>query len=299
MLRGRSRGEKLFDWFNLGLLAILGFLFVYPFIYSLALSFNDGADAMKGGIYFIPRAFTLDNYRRAFYSTDVINAMFISISRTVLTTTGAVLLSSMGAFALSFKELPGRRSLNFFIFFSNIFGGGVIPTYVLYRTLGIVDTFWVFVFPGLYSFYNILIMRVFFQNSIPEGLRESALIDGAGLLRVYAQIYMPLAMPILATVGLFVAVAQWNAWFDGLYYVRNQKLLPLSSLLQKYVKELDYNMLNEERMTSEMEFRVKQTVTPESFKMAVLVITTAPIICVYPFLQKYFVKGVMIGSIKE
>lgn len=299
MVKTRSRGEVIFDRCNAIGLGILTFLMTYPFWYALVLSFNDGTDSLKGGVYFWPREFTLANYAQAFADSQIISAFGVTIARTLLGTLISVLACGIAAYALSYKDLPFKRSIMFFIFFSSIFGGSLIPTYLIYQKMGLINTFWVYILPSIYSFYNILVMKSYFQSSIPDSLRESALIDGAGELTIFTRIYLPLAKPILATIGLFVAVGHWNDWFAGTYYVKNPSLVPLASLLQKYVMELSYSTLQPDKMSYEQMEMMAQSITPEAFKMAVLIITTLPIVMVYPFLQKYFVKGVMIGSIKE
>lgn len=299
MVKTKSQGEKAFDVFNIIILATLSFLMLYPFWYCFIVSINDGQDTLKGGLYFLPRVFTMDNYKQAFADNQIITAFGITVSRTIIGTFIALLGCSIAAFSLSYSDLPFKRPIMFFIFFSSIFGGGLIPTYILYRELHLINNFWVFIFPSIYSFYNILVIKSYFQSSIPASLRESALIDGASEFEIFYKIYLPLAKPILATIGLFVAVAHWNDWFAGMYYVKKESLIPLSSLLQKYVMEMNYTSLKADNMSNEQLSLMAKAVTPESFKMAVLMITTLPIVAVYPFIQKYFVKGVMIGSIKE
>lgn len=299
MIETKSRGEKTFDIINIIGFAILTFVMLYPFWYCFILSINDGQDTLKGGIYFLPRMFTLDNYKQAFADSQIVSAFIVTVGRTVIGTAIAILACAIASYSLSYQDLPFKRPIMFYIFFSSIFGGGLIPTYILYRELGLIDNFWVFVFPSIYSFYNILVVKSYFQSSIPPSLRESALIDGATEFEIFYRIYLPLAKPILATIGLFVAVAHWNDWFAGMYYVKDPNLVPLSSLLQKYVMEMNYTSLKGDNMSNEQLELMAKAVTPESFKMAVLMITTLPIVAVYPFIQKYFVKGVMIGSIKE
>ncbi len=303
--RRLTPADRLYMTLNYAALLLFCITAVYPFIYFLALSFNDGYDAMKGGIYLYPRVFTLENYLKAFNNKLILNSFFISISRTLVVTVASVLLTALLAYALSRKGLPGRKYIVFFFFFTTLFSGGLIPTFILFRQLHILDTFWVLVLPSLYSFFNAIIMKTFFDG-IPEGLAESARIDGASELSVFARIVMPLSMPVLATIALFVGVGVWNDWFTGQFFIQNENLQPAATFLNKMISEASFQSMTSaagnsgsaiQNMTeTQMELR---GVTPEALRMTFVIIITTPIICVYPFLQKYFVKGVLVGSLKE
>ncbi len=294
----KSVGEKIFDVFNYGVQGIVALMMFYPFWYAFILSFNDGHDAMRGGIYFLPREWTMDNYIRVIEDGALGTAYAVTVSVTVIATVIALLGCSLAAYALSRKTLPFRRSITFFMFITNIVSAGLIPTYLTFRQLGIINTYWVYILPGAISFYNILLIRSFFTNNVPDALNEAACIDGASEVRIFGQIYLPLSMPILATVALFVAVGKWNDWFTGMYYIKDESMIVLGTLLRKMTVELNVQSFNEQQEM--MNIAVQQSaVTAESFKMAVLMLTTLPILFIYPFLQKYFVKGVTVGSVKE
>lgn len=301
MVYQKTTGEKIFDIINYILLTLLGIATVYPFIYSAVLSFNDGFDALKGGIYLWPREFTLDNYKRAFENPYISNAFKISVLRTVLSVVLSVFLTALLAYALSKRELPGRTFFVFFFYFTSLFGGGLIPTYVIYRQLGLLNNFWVYVLPGLYSFYNAVIIRTFFDG-VPDSIPESAEIDGCSELQIFLRIMLPLSTPVLATIALFVGVGNWNDWFTGEYFVTKNELKPAATLLQNLLSEAAYEIggagADKKQINEMLQLGKQANVTPESLRMAFLMILTVPILCIYPFLQKYFVQGVMVGAVK-
>src|SRR5690606_8557217 len=296
----RVRKWSLFSIINYSLLALFAFTTLYPFIYILAYSLSDGVEAMKNTIYFLPKGFTFENYITIFKDTKFLGAYQITILRTLIGTVLHVFLSALFAYALTRKNLPGRSFFTFFIFIPTLFSGGLIPTFVLYRDLGLINSFWVYVIPFLYSFFHIIILRTFFQQ-IPSSLEESAKMDGCGDFQIFMRIIMPLSIPVLATIGLFNGVFHWNDWFTGTYFVTSKELLPVQTLLNNLLNEsqalADAAKRASEIGTSTGLVNASQT-TPESLRMATLMIATLPILCLYPFLQKYFVKGVMIGSIK-
>lgn len=296
----KSVGDRIFNFINYVLLTALGFSTLYPFIYALVLSFNDGHDALKGGIYFWPRVFTLDNYNRAFQNPNILGAFKISVARTVLSIVLSVFLTALLAYAISKKGLPGRKYFVFFFYFTMLFNGGLIPRYVLYRELNLINNFWIYVLPGLYSFYNAIVIKTYFDG-IPDSLSEAAEIDGCSELQIFFRIMLPLSMPVLATISLFVGVGSWNDWFTGEYFVTKQELIPAATLLNKLLSEATFeSSIGADGFENVNEaLRMNSNVTPESLRMTFLIIITVPILCIYPFLQKYFVKGVMIGSIKE
>jgi len=280
-------------------LTLLGFITLYPFIYVLALSFNNGIDAMKGGIYFVPRVFTLENYAMAFKNKYIVNSYMITLFRTSTGTLLSLLLTSMAAYGLTRKEMPFRSAIIFFCFFTTLFSGGFIPYYLLLKSLGLLNNIWIYVLPSLFSFYYIIIVRTYFQT-IPNALRESAQIDGLNDIKIFFKIYVPLSAPMLATIALFIGVGHWNDWAMGTFFVTKRELQPTATLLQFLLTEINFEtaFMGGNVNTALMETKIKST-TPESLRMAFLVISTVPILMLYPFLQKFFVHGVMIGSIKE
>lgn len=298
-----TAADRIYIGLNYTVLTLFCATALYPFIYFLALSFNDGYDAMKGGIYFWPRIFTMENYNKAFNNPLIVNSFIISIARTALVTVLSVLLTALLAYALSRKGLPGRKYIVFFFFFTTLFGGGLIPTFILYRQLHILNTFWVLVIPSIYNFFNAIVMKTFFDG-IPASLSESARIDGASELSIFSRIILPLSMPVLATIALFVGVGCWNDWFTGQFFIQNQKLQPAATFLNRMISEASFQTMtqgsssNANQNISEAQMQLRG-VTPEAMRMTFVIIITTPIICIYPFLQKYFVKGVLVGSLKE
>lgn len=294
--------KKNITWFsvlNTILLALVGFSMVYPFIYILAYSLNDGNDSMLGAIYFAPRVFTLDNYAEVFQNPRIWQAYRITLARTLLGTFLHVSLCTLAAYALSKKTLPGRTFFTFYIFLPTIFNAGFIPYFITLQKLHLINSFWVYILPLLFNFMHIVIIRTFLQG-IPEELEESARIDGYGDLQIFLKIILPLSGPVLATIALFIGVAHWNDWFAGAYYVSNKDMIPVQTLLQQMLTEAEALSTSMQRAAQQggQTISMKTGATPESLRMALLVITVFPILCIYPFLQKYFVKGVMIGSVK-
>lgn len=299
MKRHRNRSKlKLGNVINYALLIVIGITMLYPFLYILVLSFNDGYDTLKGGIYFFPRKFTWDNYIKVFQDSYILNSYTITLFRTIVGTILGTLVCSMLAYALSNKNLPGRRFLIFFFFFTTIFSGGMVPYYILLRQLNLTQSIWVYVIPQLYNFFNIMLLRTYFE-SLPGAIMESARIDGCSDLKIFFKICLPLSGPVIATILLFFGVAHWNEWFTGAYYVQNKSLFPVATMLQNVLAESTFEsaITDTGKMNTNLAMAVTST-TPESLKMAFIIVMTLPILCIYPFLQKYFVKGMTIGSVK-
>ncbi len=271
-------------------------MIILPCINIVALSFNDGKDAARGGIYFWTRKFTWDNYKEVFQDGSITKAYVITIARTVIGTVASLIVTSYAAYSLKEKELPGRKLLTILITFTMLFSGGMIPTYIQYNKLGLVDSFWVYVVPSLVSVTYLLMMRTFFET-IPDSLEESAKLDGCGYFKIFSSIIIPLSKPVMAVVGLYTAVNHWNDWFSGAFYMRSSSLWPVQTVLQQMLSKA---MASREVTTvSQAIAQNTNTVTSDSLKMAAVVVTTVPILCVYPFIQKYFAKGAMIGAVKE
>jgi len=296
-----KRRFSLFNAFNYAVLTLFGFAMVYPFIYILVYSLNDGQDSMMGGLYFYPRVFTLENYVQVFDNPRIWKAYQITIARTLLGTFLHVTLCALMAYALAKKSLPGRSFVAFYIFLPTIFSAGFIPFFITLQKLHLINTFWVYIMPMLFNFMHIVIIRTFFQN-IPDELEESAKIDGYGDFRIFVRIILPLSGPVLATISLFIGVAHWNDWFSGAYYVSNKELIPVQTLLQEMLMQAEALSNSMQRAAQQGGQTIGTSTmagsTPESLRMALLVITVFPILCVYPFLQRFFVKGVMLGSVK-
>jgi putative aldouronate transport system permease protein len=292
-----SSSQRAFEVFNVIFLGLFGLVTLYPFWYVLIASFNTGSDFTKGGVYLWPRAFTLENYEKAFTDPRIFDSLLVSVMRTILGVLTGVFFTALVSYAAIHESLPGRTFLTFFWYFTTIFGGGMIPYYMLLRDLGLTKSFWLYIIPGIYNFFNFLLMRTYFKT-IPTELRESAEIDGAGHTKVLFHIYLPLAMPIVATLALFIGVGHWNDWFTGAYYQSRTNLWPAATLLQRLLKDASAITMKDGQISVESLAQAMRTYTPQSLQMAFVMILTMPIIVVYPFLQKYYVRGVMIGAIK-
>ncbi|MDG0875024.1 carbohydrate ABC transporter permease [Paenibacillus thiaminolyticus] len=292
-------GDRIFIAFIYVFLALLAFSTFYPFWNSLVISFNEGLDTAKGGITFWPREFTLENYRIVFEDSRLMNGFVIAALRTVIGTLSAILATSIFAYGMSKRELMGRKYYMIMCIITMYFGGGLIPTYMLIRSLGLFNSFWVFIIPALISVWNMIIFRTFFQG-LPAGLEESAKIDGCGNWGTFFRIVLPLSGPVVATLSLFTAVAHWNEWFVASIYITNEDLLPIQTVLRQI---LFSNIASEQMANVDMSaiahMNAAKKITSKALTMATIMVATVPIVCVYPFLQKYFVKGVLIGSLKE
>ena len=290
-----TRGERIFYAVNNVVLACLSLSVILPFLNILALSFNSGADAARGGVTFWPREFSLENYQEVFRDADLMHAYGITIARTVLGTFLGVMFTAMTAFALKSKTLPGRKFLSKYFIFTMLFSGGTIPIYMIFKTYGMLNTFWVYIFnSSLVAAWDIVVMRTFFEG-ISISLEESAKLDGCSDLGVFFRIILPISKPVISVIALFKAVYHWNDWFSGAYYIKSPDLLPVQTLLQRMLT-LQENL---QKLTSASQAFFERAVTGESLKMATIIISIIPIVCVYPFIQKYFVKGLMLGSVKE
>ncbi len=281
------------------LLAILAFLSFYPFWNAAVISFNNGTDTMRGGVTFWPRQFSLENYSVVFQDSRLINGFVISVLRTVIGTFTSIAATAIFAYGMSKSELMGRKFYMIFCIITMYFSGGLIPSFLLIRELGMFNSFWVMVIPGLISVWNMIIFRTFFKG-IPAGLEESARIDGCSNWGVLLRIVLPLSGPVIATLSLFTAVYHWNDWFTPSIYLSNVDLMPIQTKLQQI---LNSNIMSEQmaQLDAAAQGRMNKmrAVTTKSLSMATMMVATIPILCVYPFLQKYFVKGVMVGSLKE
>ncbi|ANA79047.1 binding-protein-dependent transport systems inner membrane component [Paenibacillus vortex V453] len=280
-------------------LALLAFVTFYPFWNGLVISFNSGSDTAMGGVTFWPRDFTLENYGIVFQDTRLLNGFKISVLRTVIGTISSILVTSIFAYGMTKSELIGRKYYMIMCIITMYFGGGLIPTFMLVRGLGLMDSFWVFIIPGLVSVWNMIIFRTFF-NGLPNGLEESAKIDGCGNWGIFFKIILPLSGPVIATLSLFTAVSHWNEWFLPSIYINNENLLPIQTMLRQI---LNSNIMSEQMSNldsaSQAVLSRMQSVTSKSLSMATMMVATLPIIMVYPFVQKHFVKGVLVGSLKE
>ncbi len=278
------------------ILIALCLIILLPCINVLALSFNEGADAAKGGVYFFPRLFTLANYKEVFADGSIMRAYKITIARTIIGTAASLLVTSLAAYSLKETKLPGRKVITILITFTMLFSGGMIPTYIQYNKLHLLNSFWVYVVPSLVSVTYLLMMRTFFE-AIPDSLEESAKLDGCGYFKIYTKIMLPLSKPVIAVVGLYTAVNHWNDWFSGAFYMKSSELWPVQTVLQQMLSRA-MAAQQEVSSVSQAIAHSANTVTSDSLKMAAVIVTTVPILCIYPFVQKYFAQGAMIGAVK-
>jgi len=293
--------EKIFNIFNIIFLFCLSIISIYPLYYIIVYSLNEGVDSLKGGLYLLPRVFTTFNYEYVLGNGSMQKAYLITIGRTVLGTLLGLAVTSIVAYGFSFKELPYRKKLLFVVLIPMLFNGGIIPYYIQLSRLHLIDSFWVYVIPTTFNIWNMFVMMKFFSD-IPSSLREAALIDGAGDIRIFLKIIIPLSKPVFAAIGLFIAVYHWNDWYSGAFFVGSTDLLPVQTYLQRLFQADNLGMItSNSSIVAEAAARQSQTstMTVTSVKMAAVIIGTLPILCVYPFVQKHFVKGMLIGSVKE
>lgn len=272
---------------------MFAFSTVYPFINLISISFSTPSAANSYGLRLIPKEFTADPYKTVFSNPIIWTGYANTLYRTILGTTLNVLFTVMGAYPLSKKYLPNRNFYTSLIVFTMFFGGGLIPNYLLIKQLGLLENRMVLILPGLVSAYNMIIVRNYFM-SLPEEIEDSAKIDGANEIRILFSIILPISIPIIATVTLWYAVGHWNAWFDCLLYITDPQKTVLQTILQKIVVQGSVQFSD----MSSFDPAVENAVMPDTIKAATVVVATVPILCVYPFVQKYFVKGVMLGSLK-
>lgn len=289
-----SIGDRIFTCFIYMLLIIAAVATLFPFLDVVLTSITPTEEIVKNAkkLISVPEHPTLSHYTYIFKSDNAIfKAMLITIFRTCAGTLLSMAVTILTAYPLSKKFLPGRNILMKIFFFTMIFNGGMIPTYLVVRSIGLTDTLWAFILPCLLNVYNMIIMRTFFMG-LPAELEEAAKIDGCSDWVLLIRIILPISMPVIASIGLFYAVAHWNAFFDTILYVTDRNLWPLQTLLREILLSTSVSELQVGNIMSD--------VTPPSNAIiaATIMISTIPIICVYPFLQKYFVKGVMIGSVK-
>jgi putative aldouronate transport system permease protein len=275
---------------NYAIMIMLSITTLYPFIFLITSSFS-ALDMSLGGLSIIPRQFTFSNYERVFANPNVGIGYRNTIIRTILGTSLSLLVTFCLAYALSKKTFPNRNLWTGLVVFTMFFSGGMIPSYLLVKNLKLIDSMWALILPELVSAYNFVIVRNYMQT-IPQSLEESAKIDGANDITIMFRIILPVCKPILATIALWVAVWHWNAWFDCMVYISSQKGQVMQLVMRRIV------MLGSSDQLTQMEGQSHDFFTPEGIKAATILVATVPIVCVYPFIQKYFVKGVLVGSLK-
>lgn len=290
-----SPQEKILHAMNILLLLIAVFLCVYPFYYMVIYSLSDSTRASLEGIYFLPKGFTLDAYRMIFKKTDFPHAFLISCSRTIIQTGLCLMGSSLFAYLVTKQEMIGRKFVYRFVVITMYLSAGLVPYYITMKAYHLNNNYLLYIVPGIVNAYYVILFKTFIEQ-IPQSLQESAEIDGAGFFRIYRSIILPLSKPILATVAVYAAVGAWNSWQDNYLLVQNPKLQTVQLIL--------YNCINQaqsiaDSMKSGMIGNPNAiSLSAESVRMATTIVAVVPIMLVYPFLQKYFVKGVMLGAVK-
>ncbi|QOS79178.1 carbohydrate ABC transporter permease [Paenibacillus sp. JNUCC31] len=289
----KTRGYRIFSNVNYTFLGILSLLCILPIIHILAVSFSSMAPASSNLVSFWPIGFTTDAYVKTFGNSNFINSLLVSVKRTVIATVIGMVIMLITAFPLSKEDISfkGRSLYTWFFVFTILFSGGLIPSYILIQKLGLMNTIWALILPGALSVWNVILMMNFFRG-LPKELEEAAYLDGAGHIKTLILVYVPLSLPAIATLSLFTMVYQWNSWFDGMIYMSDIKNYPLASLLQTIIVQQDLSKIN-------VDPSMLENISQRTVRAAQIFIGALPILLVYPFLQRFFVKGIVIGAVKE
>ena len=289
-------GKKVtaFDVVLVVIMVLLSAIFLYPLLNMLALSFSDSQELKSLPVYLWPKGFSLESYKALLGDSRTLLYYWNTVKYASVGTVIMLLTTSLMAYPLSIPALRGRRFVSVLLTITMFFGGGLIPYYVTIMQLGMINTFWVMVIPGAISAYNVIVFKTFFM-SIPEALRESASLDGAGHVRILFQIVLPLSKAIIAVVALYSAVSNWNEWYVGQAFVTRSELWPLQTVMLQVIKSQEMKFAG----LSSSIVNKQSKVTPEAVRMAMIVVCVVPILFVYPFLQRYFIHGIMIGAVKE
>jgi len=291
-----------FDYFNICIMILISFIMLYPFWYVLIVSLNDNSVMSYIKLSFLPKAVTFKNYEVIFTTHAIVNGFVISILRTVVGTTLAILANAALAFGLSNKTLMGRKYFLVLLTIPMFFGGGLIPSYMLWKALHLTNTFLLYFVPGIIAPFTVIVMKTYFSSTIPASIQESAKVEGANEIYIFLRLVLPMSTPMLAAFALFAAVGQWNDWATAEFFIKNRALHPLATVLRRLIfqQELVQNMsAMQQGQQGMLKPGKRDIIQAESVKMAAIMVTVLPIIMIYPFLQKYFIHGMMIGSIKE
>ena len=285
-------GERTFETINLIVLILIGALMLFPFLNMAAKSFSSENAILTGKVLFWPVGFQTGTYKYVMRQAQFWNSFKVSVMITLMGTAGAMIISCLTAYPLSKTWLYGRKPLLLLFVFTMLFGGGMVPSYLLMRSLGLINTIWVLFVPAMLSVYNMILLKNFFED-IPDSIEESAELDGAGSLRILVSIVLPMSLPAIATIGLFYAVGFWDNYMSGLLYITKPELKPL----QQYLYEIVTESINVDKEMS-MDAQENAALNTDAIRSATIMLACVPIMCVYPFLQKYFVKGMRVGSVK-
>jgi len=291
-MKSTSISGKIFDTANIVFLLFLALITLYPFWHVLVGSILPYEEAIKSSFNLIPKKVSFEAYEYVFNKNTILQSLLVSVFVTIAGSLYQLFITAITAYPLIKQDLPGRTTIFLFIIFTMFFSGGLIPYYLLIKNLGLVNNLAVMIIPAALSTYNMIVLKTFFQN-IPIELEESAKMDGAGYMTIFFRIIMPLSIPPLATIGLFIAVGQWNNWYQPMLFLNDKELWPLAMVLRDILINNNMALMHGVSYVSE-DFMLADTI-----KNAVVMVSVVPIIIVYPFIQKHFVKGVMIGSIKS
>ena len=288
----KSKGDKVADAAINTVLTLFALVTLFPLYYVVIVSLTPYIEVMKNGGFVIwPEHFTFQAYKEIFGSARIPQALKITVFITVVGTTLNLVVTTLLAYPLSKKSVPGRNFILMALVFTMIFSGGIIPLYIMVRSLGLYDSVWALVIPGMVSTFNLLIVKTYFEN-LPAEVEEAAKVDGCSDIQTLFRIVLPLSAPIMATIGLFYGVTHWNEYFKGIFYISDKTLMPMQVVLR--------SMIQAPNVSSELSINslALDALPPETIKMAVVVVATLPLLIIYPFLQKYFVKGALLGSVK-
>lgn len=288
MKKKKTAEDRIVDTVVYAIVIFLSISIILPFMQVITISMSPASVVNRNGFHLIPMEFDFSGYNTIMTDDNFWHSYLVTIARTIIGTASCVLVTVLTAYPLSKPNLPYRRGLMIFVVFTMYFSGGMIPTYLLLKNIGLTNHFLVYILPCLVTGFALIVTRNFFMT-LPAALEESARIDGASNMKILFSIYLPLSLPVLATIALWYAVTHWNSWMDNMLYVTKQNLYVLQYVLQ--------TILNNGQ-TPDMEMAVGVVVHTETMKMAALILSLIPIVCVYPFLQKYFIKGMVVGSVK-
>ncbi|MBW8349271.1 carbohydrate ABC transporter permease [Bacillus sp. IITD106] len=290
----KSKSYKIFSVFNYVFLSIITFLCILPLIHVFAVSLSGSSAATANIVKLIPVDFTLDAYKKTIGNENFIRALGVGIYRVILGTIVSMTLMTFAAYSLSKEDhdFKGRKYYVWFFVFTMLFSGGLVPSYIIVTKVGLINSIWALVLPVAVNAFNLILLLNFFRTAVPKSLEEAAYMDGAGHFRILFSIYLPVAVPAIATVSLFTMVSHWNSWFDGMIYMTDAKKYPLSTFLQTIIVQQDFSKMSVDAETL-------RNLSQRTVKSAQIFIGALPMLIIYPFLQKYFVKGIVLGSEKE
>lgn len=293
LARKKRQRWYVFDYVNVIIMVLFMVCCIYPIVYVVAGSFNVGSDYSTGGVWLLPREFTFENYEIVLAAPELWSAYLITISRTVFGTVAALLFTSIVAYAMSRRELPFKSFFHWANIITMFFGGGLVPTFLVMRMLGLLNSYFVYILPGLYSVYNMIIICNFFRG-IPEELHEAAVMDGASETRIFSTIYLPLSKPVIATVALWVGIGHWNSFFDCMIYITDVRTLDSLQTLQYYLLQV----INSSTLTEGMPAEQMERISSKTISMAAILVAIVPLFFAFPLIKRNFNSGIMIGSLK-